>query len=206
MLYFLYENGIKILLNPADNQLLLFQSTLCIYILKYDKLFMIVFSEVCIMSIILQMTKDFALDISNWTYEAPYSIYSFQNDDETISELLKGDYYAYINLQNELIGYFCFGKPAQIPTVQPEAYAEDALDIGLGIKPTLCGKGLGLKFLNAGIEFAENNFKPNKYRLTVASFNKRAIHLYGKAGFVIVRPVTHIKSYNEFYIMVRKRG
>lgn len=156
------------------------------------------------MSIIRNMTEDFALDISNWTYEKPYVMYSFQNDSETISELLRGDYYAYLNSKNELLGYFCFGKPAQIPTNDLEAYTDDALDIGLGMRPSLCGNGLGLSFLNAGIEFAESNFKPSKYRLTVASFNKRAIYLYEKAGFTLLKTVLHVKSNSEFYVMVRE--
>ena len=79
-----------------------------------------------------------------------------------------------------MLGYFCFGKSAQIPIDKSDVYTEDALDIGLGMKPPLCGKGLGFSFLNAGIDFAQNKFQPNKYRLTVASFNKRAIRLYEK--------------------------
>ena len=157
------------------------------------------------MSIIIQMTKEFALDISNWTYETPYSRYSFQSNSETIYELLNGDYYAFVNAQNELLGYFCFGKSAQIPIDKSDAYTEDALDIGLGMKPPLCGKGLGSSFLNAGIDFAQNKFQPNKYRLTVASFNKRAIRLYKKAGFTILRTVTHCKSHDEFYMMVLQK-
>lgn len=155
------------------------------------------------MNRILQMTKPFALDISTWIYNEPYAIYSFQNNDETIAELISGEYYTYVDSQNRLMGYFCFGRSAQIPIENPEAYTYDALDMGLGMKPSLCGKGLGLSFLNDGIAFAEKNFKPKQYRLTVASFNKRAIHLYEKAGFVILKPVIHMKSHEEFYIMAK---
>ena len=51
------------------------------------------------MSIILQMTKDFALDISSWSYETPYSRYSFPSNSETMFELLNGDYYVFIMLK-----------------------------------------------------------------------------------------------------------
>lgn len=155
------------------------------------------------MNLITEMTKDFAEDISNWIYEEPYSIYSLENNPETILELMSGDYYAFIDDKNQLSGYFCFGKPAQIPTYD-YIYSEEALDIGLGMKPILCGNGLGYTFLNAGMDFAQEQFQVEKYRLTVASFNKRAISLYEKAGFTILKTVNHSKSGDEFYIMVRE--
>jgi ribosomal-protein-alanine N-acetyltransferase len=155
------------------------------------------------MSLIIEMTKDFAIDISNWIYEDPYSMYSFENNSETILELMSGDYYAFIDDKNQLSGYFCFDKSAQIPT-HDYTYSEEALDIGLGMNPLLCGKGLGYSFLNVGIGFARKKFQAKKYRLTVASFNRRAISLYEKVGFIILKTVNHSKSGDEFYIMIRE--
>lgn len=155
------------------------------------------------MSLITEMTKDFAENISNWIYEEPYSIYSLENNLETIFELMGGDYYVFIDDENQLFGYFCFGKSAQIPT-NDYIYSEEVLDIGLGMKPILCGRGLGYTFLNTGMDFAKKQFKAEKYRLTVASFNKRAVSLYEKAGFIILKTINHSKSGDEFYIMVRE--
>lgn len=42
---------------------------------------------------ILPMTEEYAKQISHWTYEGEYSIYSFQPDEETLAELLDGSYF-----------------------------------------------------------------------------------------------------------------
>ena len=60
---------------------------------------------------------------------------------------------------------------------------EDVIDIGLGMKPDLTGKGMGRTFFQAGIAFAVEKFKPKTFRLSVATFNKRAITLYKNIGF-----------------------
>lgn len=53
-----------------------------------------------------------ATQISGWTYENEYSIYSFHQDEDTVKELMNGEYYAYLDQYNDLSGYFCFGKSA----------------------------------------------------------------------------------------------
>ncbi|MCL2320748.1 MAG: GNAT family N-acetyltransferase [Oscillospiraceae bacterium] len=152
---------------------------------------------------IAPMNLENAMEISKWTYDEPYVLYSFKECEETIHELLENDYYACRDLSNRLFGYFCFGDAATIPTYE-EGYDEDALDMGLGMNPEFCGIGQGLDFLNFGLEFAKKykmNEK-NKIRFTVADFNKRAIHLYEKAGFKILRSVKHVKFEEKFNIMI----
>ena len=63
--------------------------------------------------------------------------------------------------------------------------------VGLGLRPYLTGRGLGLRFVEAGIEFAVERFHPQRLRLAVASFNKRAITVYERAGFERVRAYDH---------------
>lgn len=152
--------------------------------------------------LIKAMTCDCALEISGWTYENEYSVYSFQKDDKAIAELLCGDYYAYLDPDGSLTGYFCFGKSARIPTVERGVYDSETLDIGLGMRPNLCGNGIGLSFVKSGLDFAREHFGALQVRLTVAVFNKRAISVYEKAGFQTALAVTHGKSQREFYIMI----
>jgi RimJ/RimL family protein N-acetyltransferase len=60
---------------------------------------------------------------------------------------------------------------------------EDAIFYGLGLRPDLTGRGLGLAFVTAGLEFARELFGPSRFVLDVAEFNERAIRVYERAGF-----------------------
>jgi ribosomal-protein-alanine N-acetyltransferase len=154
--------------------------------------------------IIIPMTTDYAAQVSGWTYGNEYSIYSFQKNDDTVGELMNGDYYACLDQRNELLGYFCFGKSAQIPTVEKDVYSPEMLDIGLGMQPALCGKGLGYLFVKAGLDFAFKEFNIQQLRLTVALFNQRAICVYDKIGFRYSASVTHDKTKKVFRMMTYK--
>lgn len=151
-----------------------------------------------------KMTVDYAEVISSWKYPNEYAIYSFSNDSETIHELMTENYYACLDRGNKLIGYFCFGKAAQIPAVEDNVYDNNMLDIGLGLSPELCGQKAGRTFLISGMEYARANWGTAVFRLSVADFNIRAIKVYEKVGFITRNEVTHKRSGRKFRIMVRK--
>ncbi|HDX9590876.1 TPA: GNAT family N-acetyltransferase [Bacillus pseudomycoides] len=147
------------------------------------------------------LTLEEAREINTWQYKAPYELYSFTEEDETLKELLDGTYYGVCDEQNEFIGYFCFGDNAQVPGGRDAKLytGERAIDIGLGMKPALTGKGLGISFLQAGLQFAKEEFRPEAIRLSVAAFNERAIRLYKKAGFQ--KKVSFMSRGREFQLM-----
>lgn len=132
------------------------------------------------------MALEEAESIVKWSYEPPYSMYNMSDDEEDIQELMDGSYYSVKNPKSELIGFFCFGKNAQVGAGAKQGMYVDqtALDIGLGLRPDLTGQGIGREFLIAGMDFAQKQFTPQKLRLSVAAFNQRAISLYEKVGFV----------------------
>lgn len=156
------------------------------------------------MNTIIAMTRPLAEQISRWTYEGEYALYSFVPEEETLAELMDGSYFACLQ-DGELVGYFCFGASARIPLEQEEAavYQEDFLDLGLGMAPPLCGQGRGSDFMQAGLSFAQAQFHAERFRLTVADFNRRAIHLYQKMGFVSCAAVRHRFSGQQFHVMTR---
>ena len=123
--------------------------------------------------------------VVSWRYEAPYDFYDMANDPEGLEELLgpperREGYYALLS-DGELVGFLSFGPGGQLPSFD---YADDGyLDIGLGLRPDLTGRGLGLEFLLAGLEFGRRHFVPVGFRLAVATFNERAIQVYERAGF-----------------------
>lgn len=128
------------------------------------------------------MDRGGALEIAGWRYDPPYDFYN--SDDSSVGELLDGTYFKILE-SGLLIGYCCFGRSAIVPAGLPlGAYPETAaLDVGLGMTPKLTGNGKGQDFVGAILAFARTAFRATSFRLTVASFNKRAIAVYKKMGF-----------------------
>lgn len=149
------------------------------------------------------MTYHDASVISHWTYPDEFRIYSFEPSEELMAELLDGSYAACFNESKELVGYFCYGRSAQIPTVENFNYSDDYLDIGLGLRPDLCGLGLGKDFLLCGMDYANRTFQTKKLRLSVAGFNRRAISVYLTCGFRPLCAVTLKTNQMPFQIMIR---
>ena len=58
-----------------------------------------------------------------------------------------------------------------------------AIEIGLAMRPDLTGRGLGLAFVEAGMDFARARYAPTRFTLDVATFNERARRVYERAGF-----------------------
>lgn len=137
------------------------------------------------------MDEAVAREVCTWQYDEPYAVYNMSADapiEEVVGEMLerRSPYYAVSDEQGELIGFFGFGTSAQVwGSETPGLYSEDAtIDLGLGMRPSLTGRGQGLAYVNAGLDFAREHFKPRRFRLFVLPFNERAIRVYERAGFV----------------------
>lgn len=148
--------------------------------------------------VLFPMKQRDAEAVSGWRYEEPYSFYDADADPDDLAELRdpekrKGSYFSVRDERSVLVGFFEFTASGS------------TVEIGLGLRPDLTGKGLGRGFLRAGMEFARRSFAAKDFRLPVAAFNRRAIRVYEKGGF---RPVdTFIQETNggrhEFLRMVR---
>lgn len=148
------------------------------------------------------MTAAHAEQIAGWVYEGAFGIYSFAQDAGAMRELMNGQYYAYLDSGRQLAGYFCYGTFAQIPAIETDAYLPAMLDIGLGLRPDLCGNGRGAAFVKAGMDFAQAQFHARQLRLTVAVWNSRAIRTYEKLGFRAAKTITHRISQQRFQMMI----
>lgn len=151
--------------------------------------------------LIRNMNEKYAQEIICWQYEEPYDFYNNELSEESLREFLDNPYFAIMNEQEELIGFYCTGSAAQVPKGHDfNAYSKEYIDIGIGMKPTLTGKGFGTKFFS----FIINNIQQEytmPLRLTVAQFNKRAIFLYEKLGFV---KELEFSTPTEFITMLKK--
>lgn len=149
-----------------------------------------------------KMNKANTEEIIKWKYESPYNFYDMTED--SLIEMLEEDYYACFDGRN-LIGFFCYGKSAQVPIGHNTGSYKNPnlLDIGLGLHPSLTGKGTGAAFVRAGIDFARSKYHPEGFRLSVAAFNERALSTYEKLGFEVVADfyTTSSKQPTHFYLM-----
>jgi [ribosomal protein S18]-alanine N-acetyltransferase len=105
--------------------------------------------------------------IGSWRYEPPYDFYD--GDQEPV---LNPERWFFVHDEDgELVGFYYFERKG------------DALEYGLGLRPDLTGRGLGLEFVRAGLEFGREHYRPERMVLAVAAFNERAIKVYERAGF-----------------------
>ena len=135
------------------------------------------------------MTAQKARSIVGWQYRPPYDFYNFADEMEPLAELLNGTFQSALDTSGNLIGFYCVGMAAQVPAGQEQGiYVQPnkgIVDLGLGLRPDLTGKGLGRTFVSAILEEVALRHKPQWLRLTVATFNKRAIRLYTALGFQV---------------------
>ena len=155
-----------------------------------------------------KMSRRDAENIALWVYEPPYDIYNMSGSQEIINELLDGSSISMLDGADALIGFFCFGTSARIPAgLQSGAYQRrDAMDVGLGLRPDLCSRGHGLSFLELGLRYAAEQFHTDIFRLTVASFNQRAIRVYEQAGFQVIHTFSRDAGGRETEFIVMLRG
>jgi ribosomal-protein-alanine N-acetyltransferase len=145
------------------------------------------------------MNQEDAEMIALWHYPEPFSFYDWAADQDDLAELLdsevRGEAYAAVEDESgALVGYFsCKPRPGGI------------LVIGLGLHPDKTGRGHGGAFLAAGLEYARRRFAPEQFSLSVATFNRRAITVYERAGFAPVRVYMHSTNGGEWEFVEMRR-
>jgi [ribosomal protein S18]-alanine N-acetyltransferase len=127
-----------------------------------------------------QATDASFAETARWRYEPPYDFYN--GDLEPVLNPER-HFHAY-DEHDRLVGFYYY------------EFADGALTYGLGLRPDLTGKGLGLEFFRAGVEFGRERFRPGRIVLAVAAFNERAIKVYERAGFE--RTGRHVRSLPGF--------
>lgn len=144
------------------------------------------------------LSKQHALEIAEqWHYDKPYDFYDAEADPEDYAELVNEDLrestYMEAICEKEFVGFFTYVQQ------------ENGIEIGIGLRPDLCGKHMGYEFLTQAEAYLYQQFHPRCFLLSVAAFNKRAIKLYSQCGYEITG--TQMRNTNndmyEFYNMVK---
>jgi [ribosomal protein S18]-alanine N-acetyltransferase len=128
---------------------------------------------------IVAMTAAYAADIASWRYPAPYDVYDMSGSDASFLTSPEAGFFALTDA-SELIGFRSFGPDGQVPG---GSYDSSALDTGGGLRPDLTGRGLGREAIATGLAFGRERFAPAAFRVTVASFNLRALRVVEALGF-----------------------
>lgn len=146
-----------------------------------------------------------AWTVVGWQYPPPYDVYNMASDDPAadVEYLLNPNYFFHSihDGKGEVVGFCSFGYDAQVPGGE---YSQEALDIGLGIRPNLTGQGNGRFLAQAVLQFAQATFAPTLYRVTIAEFNKRAQKVWQSVGFQVVAKFESREGKRPFLILVKE--
>lgn len=141
------------------------------------------------------MNQEYASTIvDTWKYKKEYSIYDYSNEaDHMLDEEAWGrGIFAVLNDEKDLIGELSIEfYDAQGQTTEYFHFDDVALVngrelwLGFGLRPDLVGRGLGVEFVLACVEYAiqKYHYRGEYVGLGVATFNQRAVKTYERAGF-----------------------
>ena len=140
-----------------------------------------------------------AEEVAAWAYPGEYAFYDAAADADDLALLLDperrgDDFYAAEGGDGRLAGYFQL-KPG------PEQ-----VELGLGLRPDLCGRGLGQGFTQAGIDLIRRVHGDRPITLAVAAFNARAISVYERCGGPSPRSRTHNTAGRDWEFVDMKLG
>jgi [ribosomal protein S18]-alanine N-acetyltransferase len=125
-------------------------------------------------------SKKVLRELADWRYDPPYDFYNGDEDPVLNPER----FFAARDESGELVGNYYFEEKG------------DALEIGLGLRPDLTGRGLGLEFFQRGLAFGRRRYRPQRVILNVAAFNQRAIKVYERAGFRVTG--RHVRTFKRW--------
>lgn len=156
---------------------------------------------------IVLLAEAHARQILEWRYDAPYDFYNPPqerlNDEQYVREFLNPElrFHAVLDDDNRFVGFCSFGLDGQVPGGD---YKRPALDIGVGMEPQYTGRGLGSAFFGSILKHVTTSIGASVARVTVADFNKRAIRLYRKFGFVKQSRFRHTGNRIDYTILIKE--
>jgi [ribosomal protein S18]-alanine N-acetyltransferase len=105
--------------------------------------------------------------VATWRYDSPYDFYN--DDGKPVRNPER--FFAVRDKDGRLVGFLYYEE------------RQEGVFYGLGLRPDLTGRGLGLHFVRLGLELAHERFPGRRVILDVADFNHRARRVYERAGF-----------------------
>ena len=149
------------------------------------------------------MTDEAAEAVATWSYDAPYTVYNHRHARR--ASVVRGlldpahGYEAIFEAELGLVAFCCAGPDAR---VAGGAYEDEAIDIGVGLRPDLTGQGRGGRLVSAVAKRVAITHPSLRMRVTIAGFNTRARRVWGKLGFEMASSFRRPTDGIEFVVMV----
>ncbi len=148
------------------------------------------------------MAPEHALDICTWRYPAPYDCYDMTAADPAELARPGSGFHSLVD-GDRLVGFRSFGLDGRVPGWE---YDDAALDTGGGLRPELTGRRLGREAISSGLSFGRRMYAPPAFRVTVRSFNERALRVLDGLGFERVGRFRATHTGAAFEVLVRAEG
>lgn len=156
----------------------------------------------------VMIRPEHARDLLTWRYPLPYDIYNEaevsiqerENIVRFICDTING-YSAMLDEAGQFIGACSHGFDAQ---VEGGNYREEALDVGLGLKPDHTGRGYGTEIVRQIITYYQQQYEPKQFRATIAAFNRRSQRVFEKNGFQRTQTFQRPSDGLEFHVYTRR--
>lgn len=119
-------------------------------------------------------TEAYTDEVAAWHYEPPYDFYDLASDPADAAAMrdpARWEHHRAVLDESGLEAFWYFDRHG------------DVVEVGIGLRPDLTGRGLGESFLRARLDYAAQTWQPDTFRLFVTVWNERAIRLYERLGF-----------------------
>jgi RimJ/RimL family protein N-acetyltransferase len=124
---------------------------------------------------VVRWNETYGYEVETWHYEPPWDFYDLASDPEDAAAMrdpARDEHRRAVLGESDLLeAYWYFD------------WHGDVVEVGIGLRPDLTGRGRGEAFLSAQLAYAAEHWRPATFRLFVAAWNERAIRLYRRLGF-----------------------
>lgn len=139
-------------------------------------------------------------EICAWKYAGAYVAYNLPPYEKMLEERT-----GFCNPQREG-NYMAWYWGEQLVGFTNLLEEDQAVFVGIGVKPECCGQGYGQKILEEAYALSKQRCPGKPLYLEVRTWNERAVRCYQRAGFQIVGvPFTQVTGMGPgtFYRMIR---
>ena len=131
------------------------------------------------------LIEDEAREITTWAYPPPFDVHDVSDPAVLLTVGPDGEgYYPAVDDAGRLVAFAVIGAEARVRGQRP---AGGVVDVGIGVRPDMTGRGLGTALVAQVVALAAGLTGATAARAAVAAANERSLALCRSAGFRDVR-------------------